>query len=266
MANEISRRDLINGATIGAIAISTNAGVKEMASANIFDNRPILAMLCYPGMFPMDLVGPEGVFSGMGTHRVALVWKDKNIVKSDSGLGIAPNMTFAEAPENIDIIFIPGGALGTLKCMEDKEVIDFVSSRAKNAKYITSVCTGSLILGAAGLLKGYKATSHWAARAHLAKLGAIPTDARVVEDRNRITGGGVTSGIDMALTLAARLAGETRAKAIQLNIEYDPNPPFDSGSPEKAGKELTEILLKSYTPFTNKIEKIIPEIATKINL
>ncbi len=254
MKEHISRRALFAAANLGAIAVA--AGTIGAQSSPLFDNRPILAMLCYPGMFPLDLIGPEAVFSGMGTHRIMLFWKERGIVKSDSGIGIEVANSFSDLPEKLDIIFVPGGGFGTLKCMEDQGVLDFLKSRAKNAKYVTSVCTGSLILAAAGLLKGIKATSHWASRDFLADFGAIPIEARVVEDKNIITGGGVTSGIDMALILASRLAGEARAKAIQLNIEYDPKPPFEAGNPQSAGQEITDALKKSYRPFTERLAQL----------
>ncbi len=260
-----NRRTILTGALIAG-SIPAVAAVATGKANGIFDNRPTLAMIAYPGMFPLDLVGPEAVFSGMGTHKVEIIWKDKNPVKSDSGLAIVPTMTFEEAPKKIDILFVPGGALGTVKCMQDKDVIDFLQSRAKDASLVTSVCTGSLILAAAGLLKGYKATSHWAVREKLGQLGAIYTPGRVIVDRDRITAGGVTSGIDMALTLAAKLTNDTRAKAIELNIEYDPQPPFSTGSPEKAGEELTEMLRKSYSPFYSRLDAALPDIKSKIGL
>ena len=132
-----NRRAILTGALIGG-AVPAVAAVATGKANGIFDNRPILAMIAYPGMFPLDLVGPEAVFSGMGTHKVEIIWKDKEPVKSDSGLAIMPTMTFAEAPKKIDILFVPGGALGTVKCMQDKEVIEFLQSRAKDASLVTS--------------------------------------------------------------------------------------------------------------------------------
>lgn len=228
--------------------------------------RPLLAMIAYPGMFPLDLVGPEAVFSGMGTHRVALVWKSKEPVRSVSGFGIVPTMTFEEAAAagKVDILFVPGGTIGTLDCMEDPVVQGFLKRHAPTASLVTSVCTGSLVLAAAGLLTGYRATSHWVVRDRLADFGAIPVEARVVEDRNRITGAGVTAGVDMALTLAARLVGEERAKALQLNIEYDPDPPFQAGTPEGAGEAVVGRLRQVYRPFLDRVDQVVPRAASRM--
>ena len=250
-------------ATAGALAGVAKATTPAAASEA---EKPLLAMLAYPGMFPLDLVGPESIFSAMRTHRVVQIWKTKAPVLSLSGLGIVPTMTFAEAPELVDILFVPGGSLGTVSAMEDPEVLGFLESRAPHATWVTSVCTGSLILAAAGLLKGYRATSHWAVRERLAELGAIPTHARVVEDRNRVTGAGVSAGIDMALTLAARIVGEARAKAFQLNIEYDPQPPFHAGSPEGAGPEVTGAVRQAYAPFLDKIPSAIARTRARLGI
>jgi cyclohexyl-isocyanide hydratase len=140
------------------------------------------------------------------------------------------------------VLCVPGGVPGTFTIMEDDDVLKFLRDKGAKAKYITSVCTGSLVLGAAGLLKGYKATSHWITKDALKALGATPTAGRIVTDRNRITGGGVTAGIDFGLAIAAKLRNDAYAQAIQLYIEYDPQPPFDSGSPEKASKPVKAFL------------------------
>lgn len=158
---------------------------------------------------------------------------------SDSGLPIQPTATLKECPGNVDILFVPGGLRGTAAIMNDPEVIDFLHDRGRRARYVTSVCTGSLVLGAAGLLRGYRATSHWTVCDLLPLLGAEPEAGRVVEDRNRITGGGVTAGIDFGLRLAARLRDEPYAKMLQLIFEYEPRPPFHAGNPESAGTKLT---------------------------
>ena len=266
----IDRRTILSAAAgIGALtAVSRNAFAVESPppAPHAAGNKPVLAMLAYPGMFPLDLVGPESIFSAMGTHRVELVWKTLDIVREGSGLGIAPTMTFAAAPREVDILFVPGGALGTLRCMEDSDVLGFLASRAPAARYVTSVCTGSLVLAAAGVLKGYRATSHWAVRDRLADLGSIPVHERVVEDRNRVTGAGVSAGIDMALTLAAKLVGAQRAKAAQLNIEYDPRPPFNAGSPEGAGPEVTAAMTDAYKPFLDQLNVVAPRVRGRLGL
>jgi len=158
-------------------------------------------------------------------------------------------MTLKDCPEELAVLFVPGGTTGTLKMMEDAEVLAFLKSRTEKSDYVTSVCTGSLVLGAAGLLKGYKATCHWGARDILNVLGAEPVDERVVWDRNRVTGAGVTAGLDFALSLAARLKGENYAKAVQLMMEYEPNPPFKAGSPASAGSGLTNFMRVMFAPL-----------------
>ena len=250
--------------TAGALAASRASAVEPAAAPK--PERPLLAMIAYPGMFPVDLIGPEAVFSPMGTHRVALVWKTLDPVRSASGVGIVPNLTFAQADAAgpVDILFVPGGSLGTLACMEDPEVLGFLARHAPTARHVTSVCTGSLVLGAAGLLKGYRATSHWIVRDRLADFGATPVEARVVEDRNRITGAGVTAGIDMALTLAGRLVGADMAKAIQLNIEYDPHPPFDAGTPRRAGGAITDRVTRAYAPFLARVGEVAARAAAHV--
>ena len=196
-----------------------------------------IGMLLYPGLTLLDLIGPQTVFSWFAnTH---LVWKTKDLVYSDTGIGMQPSCTFESCPRDLDILFVPGG-FGQNQLMSDAETLAFLADRGSTAKYVTSVCSGSLLLGAAGLLKGYKATSHWAARDGLSAFGAIPTDARVVVDRNRITGGGVTAGIDFGLVILAKLRGEDAAKLTQLAMEYDPEPPFQAGSPKTAGPAIVE--------------------------
>jgi cyclohexyl-isocyanide hydratase len=190
-----------------------------------------IGMLLYPGLTLLDLIGPQTVFSWFAnTH---LVWKTMDPVVSDTGIRIQPSRTFESCPSKLDILFVPGG-FGQQQLMDDAETLAFLADRAGESKYVTSVCSGSLLLGAAGLLKGYKATSHWATRDALSAFGAEPVDARVVVDRNRITGGGVTAGIDFGLVLLAKLRGDEAAKLTQLAMEYDPEPPFLSGSPKTA--------------------------------
>lgn len=206
-----------------------------------------IAMLAYPGMFALDLIGPYSVLSGLMNTQVHLVWKDTNPVDA-TGVKIVPSGTLAQCPSELDVLMVPGGGLGTMAMMSDPAIIEFLRDRGSRARYVTSVCTGSLVLGAAGLLRGYKATTHWVAIDVLSSLGATPVKARVVEDGNRITAAGVSAGIDYGLALAAKLSGETYAKALQLNIEYDPQPPFQAGSPEGAGETLTGLMRTMYEP------------------
>lgn len=166
-----------------------------------------------------------------------MIWKDLAPVATDAGFSILPTTTFDSCPP-LDVICVPGG-MGQVALMADEEVLDFLRRQGEQARYVTSVCSGALLLGAAGLLRGYKSACHWAFREMLPAFGAEPVAQRVVKDRNRISGGGVTAGIDFALTLAAELAGEEAAKTIQLFLEYDPQPPFDAGTPAKAGPEIS---------------------------
>ncbi len=191
-----------------------------------------IGLLLFPDLTQLDLTGPYEVFARMPGVRVRLIWKTRDPVVSDRGMALVPDTTFDDCPP-LDILCIPGGP-GQIDLMEDDETLAFVRRIAAGCRFVTSVCTGSLVLGAAGLLRGYRATSHWAPRDQLALLGAQPVEARVVFDRNRVTGGGVTSGIDFALALVAHLYGDAAAQRIQLQLEYDPAPPFHSGSPASA--------------------------------
>jgi transcriptional regulator GlxA family with amidase domain len=171
----------------------------------------------------------------METH---LVWKTTDPVRSDSGVAMHPTTTFADCPADLDVLFVPGGQ-GQAPIAADEDVLEFLADRGARARYVTSVCGGSLILGAAGLLRGYRATTHWSGIDVLALFGAEYAEGRVVVDRNRITGGGVTAGLDFGLVVLARLLGEDTAKMTQLMLEYAPDPPFDAGTPQTAGPELT---------------------------
>ncbi len=202
-----------------------------------------IAFLLFPNVTQLDLTGPAQVLSRLGGGaRLDLVAKMRDPVPTDAGFSILPTALFADVP-NADILCVPGG-MGTNDAIADDETIDWVRSVGENATWVTSVCTGSLILGAAGLLRGYRATSHWMWRDMLPLFGAEPVAARTVIDRNRVTGGGVTAGIDFALTLTAAIRGEEHARMVQLQIEYDPHPPFDSGSPERATPALVEAFRK----------------------
>ncbi|MDR3708995.1 MAG: DJ-1/PfpI family protein [Capsulimonadaceae bacterium] len=194
-------------------------------------------LLMFPDMTQLDLTGPYEVFSRVPDARTHLLWKTVDPVQTDRGLIMLPTATLDECPP-LDLICVPGGP-GQVALMSDETVLAFLRKTAQTCRYITSVCTGSLVLGAAGLLTGYRATTHWASLDQLSLLGARPVAARVVFDRNRITGAGVTSGIDFALAVTAHLAGEDVAKQIQLQMEYDPVPPFDAGSPGSAGPAIT---------------------------
>ncbi len=195
-----------------------------------------IGMLVFPRMTQLDLTGPFEVFSRLPGAEMLLLWKTLEPIEADSGLRLLPYATLRECPP-LDVICVPGGP-GVNALMEDAEVTAWLRQRAEQVRYISSVCTGSLVLGAAGLLRGRRATSHWASRDLLGAFGAIPTAGRVVRDGNLFTGGGVTAGIDFALTMAAELAGPRAAQAIQLQLEYAPAPPFDAGTPDSAPSEV----------------------------
>lgn len=197
-----------------------------------------IAFLLFPNVTQLDLTGPAQVLARLGDATLHLVAKTHDPVPTDAGFSILPTACLAEVPR-ADILCVPGG-LGTNAAIADDETIAWVRAVGEGAAWVTSVCTGSLVLGAAGLLTGYRAGCHWAQRHMLPLFGAEPIAERVVVDRNRVTGGGVTAGIDFALTLTALIRGEDHAKAVQLSLEYDPHPPFDAGSPERAGKDAVD--------------------------
>ncbi len=199
-----------------------------------------IGLLLFPNVTQLDLTGPYEVFTKFPDSKTHLVWKDREPVTAGGGIQIVPTTTFGECPP-LDLICVPGGS-GVNALLNDGRVLDFVKRQAKGARYVTSVCSGALVLGAAGLLQGKRATTHWMSREMLPAFGATPVAERVVIDGNVIHGVGVTAGIDFALVVAAQAFGEDVAKSIQLNIEYDPHPPFDAGAPERAGSALVEKL------------------------
>jgi cyclohexyl-isocyanide hydratase len=214
-------------------------------------DKLVIGMLVYPSMFLQDLIGPLTVFESLMNKEIHLLWKNTEPVGNEPGqpaalVPVTPTTAFKDCPPKLDVLFVPGGVPGTLTVMEDPEVLAFLAEHGSRARYVTSVCTGSLILGAAGLLKGYRAASYWATRDVLKDLGAKPSRQRVVIDRNRITGGGVIAGIDFGLSLIARLRSPAYAKTVQLYLEYDPQPPFNAGSPEKAPRVAREFLTEMY--------------------
>jgi cyclohexyl-isocyanide hydratase len=191
-----------------------------------------IGMVLFPNFTHLDFTGPFEVFGRVPGARVLALGADREPVRSDTGLSILPDLPFSESPR-LDVLCVPGGP-GINPRLEDRSFLDFLAAQGRSAQYVTSVCSGSLLLGAAGLLVGYRAATHWLSMDFLPLFGAIPVAERVVIDRNRITGGGVTAGIDFGLVVAARLAGEDAAKRIQLMMEYNPAPPFQAGHPSVA--------------------------------
>lgn len=217
-----------------------------------------IGILVFPGVQQLDLTGPYEVFATLPDTRVHLIWKDRAPIASATGLVLGPTMTFGECPK-LDLICVPGGG-GVNALLEDTETLDFLRAQARRTRYVTSVCTGALVLGAAGLLKGRKATTHWFAHDFLERFGAIPVHARVVRDGNLITAGGVTAGIDFSLAVVAELAGQAQAEAIQLGLEYAPAPPFAAGTPNEAPSAVVAAVKERLAPTRKAREAIIARL------
>ncbi|WP_210448140.1 DJ-1/PfpI family protein [Pantoea ananatis] len=221
-----------------------------------------IGLLLFPALTQLDLTAPYEVFVRAPNTKVHLIWKNLDLVVSDRGMAIQPTTTFNTCPQ-LDVICIPGGP-GQINLMDDEDVLSFIRFQSEEAKLVTSVCTGSLILGAAGLLDGYKATTHWASLDQLALLGAEPVNERVVRDRNRITGAGVTSGIDFALTVVSEMHGSSVAENIQLHMEYDPAPPFTCGSPRTASEEQLKKAREQTASFIEKRRQATLKAAARL--
>ncbi|MGF6445967.1 DJ-1/PfpI family protein [Paraburkholderia youngii] len=220
-----------------------------------------IGFLVFPKVQQLDLTGPHDVLASVPGATMHLVWKTREPVVSSNGLVLTPSATFESCPP-LDVICVPGGS-GVTALLQDEQTIDFVRQQAASARYVTSVCTGALLLGAAGLLRGRRATTHWAFHSLLEPLGAIPTHARVVRDGNLITGGGVTAGIDFGLTVAAELAGVEEAQAIQLELEYAPAPPFDAGDPALAPQAVVELVQQRSAEGLAARRRVVMEIAER---
>ena len=224
----------------------------------------IIGMVLFPDLTQLDLTGPHEVFGRLPDTKVLLIAEDLQPVKSDKGLLLMPDTIFENSPQ-VDLLFVPGGK-GIFDAMQNKNLISFLQRQAVNAQYITSVCTGSLVLAAAGLLNGYKATTHWLSLNLLKLFDVVVIEDRVVIDRNRITGGGVTAGIDYALYVAAEVFGEEVAKEIQLMIEYNPAPPFNSGSPETADKEIVHRVINDRKEIQKEREQLIMKLIGQVKV
>lgn len=218
-----------------------------------------IAILLYPQFTALDVIGPHHVFINMVGAKVQLVAKSMEPVPTDTGYSITPNATFRDIRDRQTLILVPGGTTGTLDAMQDEQTMRFLRVQGETAEWVGSVCTGSLLLAAAGLLDGYRATSHWLTRDALKAGGAIPVAERYVEDRNRVTGGGVTAGIDFGLHLVEKWRGATYAKGVQMFMEYDPQPPFNSGSPTSPDAEpaMAMMLQAMHEPFGQQAARAI---------
>ncbi|SHJ31726.1 cyclohexyl-isocyanide hydratase [Bradyrhizobium lablabi] len=221
-----------------------------------------IGLVLFPKVTQLDFTGPLQVFSSVPGAKVHLIWKRIEPVASDTPLVLTPTVSFADCPQ-LDVICVPGG-IGSDDMINDEEMLDFLRRQAVGAKYITSVCTGSLVLGAAGLLQGYRAATHWTAMEYLSSFGAVPTKTRVCVDRNRVTGGGVTAGIDFALTLVSMMVDQKAAEAVQLRLEYNPAPPFNAGSPDTAPAELVAMFKEKIAPSRQRRGDAIARAAARL--
>src|SRR5437868_1624053 len=219
-----------------------------------------IGFVLFPKLTQLDLTGPFEVFGRLSDAQDLLVRAGEG--RSDTGLSLRPDVGFADA-RRLDVVVVPGGP-GVNAAMEDEALLAFLRAQAEHAAWVASGCTGALVLGAAGLLRGYGATTHWLSLDLLAPFGAIPVRERVVLDRNRLTGGGVTAGIDFGLRLAAELRGENAAKEIQLLLEYDPAPPYDAGSPRTAAPDLVEAVSSARRAITDERRRIVERAAEKL--
>jgi cyclohexyl-isocyanide hydratase len=217
-----------------------------------------MGFVIFPELTQLDLTGPLQVLARLPQSTTHIVAKSEAPVPSDCGLSLLPTHTFANCPP-LDLICVPGGVRGVIGAIGDRETVDFVRRQAGSAKYVTAVCTGAFVLGVAGLLKGRRATTHWAYTDLLSLVGATYERARVIKDGNVITAGGVTSGIDFGLTVVAEIAGETTAQAIQLSIEYDPSPPFDSGHPDRAPAAVRSAVASRYEKANSALRTTIEQ-------
>jgi len=221
-----------------------------------------IGFLLFPNLTQLDLTGPAQVLSRVPGARTHLVWKTLDAVPTDVGFSINPTTTFDACPP-LDVLCVPGG-FGIEALLEDRDTLDFLRRQGAGARYVTSVCNGALVLGAAGLLQGYRSACHWMWLPFLARFGAEPVAERIVRDRNRISGGGVTAGIDFGFALAAELAGEEVARTIQLALEYDPQPPFAAGSPQGAGPEIVARLRALQGARLERVEAALARAAAAL--
>ena len=223
-----------------------------------------LGAILFTGMDQADFTGPFEVLAGLAHSTFHILGKDRTPVRDVHGLFLTPQMALAEAPQ-LDLLLVPGGG-GVNALMEDEAVLSFVRRQAAGAKIVFSVCTGAFVLGAAGLLKGRRATTHWASHHLLPYFGAIPVNERVVVDGNLVTAAGVTSGIDGALRVAAMLRGEQAAQIVQLHMQYAPEPPFNAGTPESASPEIVQTLQADLRPLLDARLAIVKRVAAKLGV
>jgi putative intracellular protease/amidase len=215
-----------------------------------------IAIVIYDRMTPLDVIGPHYFLGRLRGAKVHFVASSLQPVPCENGLILTPTATFETCPKDLDVLMTGGGTDGTLAAMRDPAMLDFLSDRGSRAKWVTSVCTGSLLLGQAGLLRGYRATSHWLGRPLLKEFGAIEVDDRVVFDRNRATGAGVSAGLDLALALVQKLRPLAFAQAVQLLAEYAPEPPLDSGTPDRAPPAVVAQVRELTADFVSNVREV----------
>lgn len=221
-----------------------------------------IGFLVFPNITQLDMTGPHEVFARLPGSEIHLIWKSLEPITAQGGLGLMPTMTLDACPQ-LDLVCVPGGP-GMNALLTDDAVLAFLKRQATGARYVTAVCTGALVLGAAGLLRGKRATTHWMSHDLLASFEATPVAERIVIDGNLITGGGVTAGIDFALKIVAEVAGEAVAKTIQLSIEYDPQPPFNAGAPASAGEAIVALQKKASAKTQATREAAVREAARRL--
>lgn len=264
---DITRREFTKAAALIATGLTQLRGTSAWADKAAEDmhvhempphwfGSEQITMVVYPDMTALDVIGPQYAFAGLIGATVRLVSKDGAPVKTDTGVTLVPDGDFSDSPDAPDILFVGGGTTGTLAAMQDDDTLEFLANRGAKADQVISVCTGSLILGAAGLLEGYKATTHWAALNHLADFGATPVAERLVIDRNRITGAGVSAGLDLGLKVAELRRDKLYAECLQLGMEYAPQPPFDAGTPASAPPEAFAVMESMYVGFRDGLKAI----------
>ncbi|WP_292083672.1 MULTISPECIES: DJ-1/PfpI family protein [unclassified Brevundimonas] len=260
----MTRRSIMAAAAAVAATAAAPAAAAPAAASDRRDPRTMandlgvrllgdeqIGMLLYPGFTALDFVGPHHFLAGLFGGQVHLVTNQADLspVTSDAGLAVRPTVTLEDCPTDLTVLFVPGGTAGTVAAARDRPTVEFVRDRGGRAKYVTSVCTGSLVLGAAGLLQGRRATSHWSVVPLLSRFGAMPERARIVRDGALITGAGVSAGLDFGSALVAELRGRPMAEAAVLMAEYDPEPPIAGGSLQTARPEIAELLTSSLAPF-----------------
>jgi cyclohexyl-isocyanide hydratase len=228
-----------------------------------------IGIVVYPSMNMIDLVGALAVFECLIDKDIHLISRTQDLIgldglPSSSIIPVKPNSTYETCPNNLDVLFVPGGVAGAFGMMEDEHLMRFLAFHGQRARFVSSVSTGSLLLAAAGVLKGYRATTHWPLREVLQSLGAKPSKGRVVVDRNRLTGNGPSSGIDLGLQVVARLKDKAFAEAVQLMLEYEPDPPFQSGSPAKAPVAVRRFLQDMYAEITKSAHLVATRVLGKL--